>query len=456
MSANASTGRLPRRTFLRGMGSVIALPMLFSLPARLLANTTAPATPFGCTPAGNPLRVGFIYHPNGVIHENWFPASAGALKQLPPTLEPLSELREHVQVLSGLKHDNANGNGDGAGDHARANATFLTGAQARKTGGEDIMAGTSIDQVLARKMEGVTPLPSLELSCSSRRKTGSCDSGYSCAYQYNLSWRTPNSPNMPEVNPRMAFERLFGANNAQERHLVAQRWARRQSVLDGVRDDTRRLYRQVSVDERGKLEAYLEAVRSVESRIQTNLDAPRPPEDYDAPVGVPPDHSAYLDAMFDLLALAYSTDSTRVATLMLAHDGSDQTFPEIDVRGSHHQLSHHENDAEKIENLKRIDRFYMEAYSRFLTKLANTPDGESSKLIDSCLLVYGGGISDGNRHNHDNLPVLLAGSGGGQIKGGQHVRYNDTPMCNFYVDLARRFGVELDSFGDSTGQLKLA
>lgn len=459
MSDHFRPSALHRRTFLRGLGSVIALPLLYSAPARLMADAAAPAVkPIGLTPDGNPLRMAFVYHPNGVIQENWFPANVGKLtaETLPHTLQPLAPVLDQVRVVSGLKHQKAFGNGDGAGDHARANATFLTGAQARKTGGKDIHVGTSFDQILARQMEGVTPLPSLELSCSSQRKTGSCDSGYSCAYQFNLSWRAPDTPNVPEVNPRMAFERLFGASDPVQRIAMKERWARRQSVLDGVRDDARRLYRDISTEERDKLAGYLEAVRSVESRIQTNLATPAPPEDFDAPAGIPNERSAYLDAMFDILALALSADCTRVATFMLAHDGSNQSFPEIDVRSGHHNLSHHQNDQNMIEQLKRIDRFYLEAYGRFLEKLAATPDGQSSKLLDNCLIVYGGGISDGDRHNHDNLPVLLAGAGGGGLAGAQQVRYNDDPMCNLYVDLAHRFGVEIDSFGDSAGRLKIS
>ncbi|WP_269539789.1 DUF1552 domain-containing protein [Cerasicoccus fimbriatus] len=456
MSTPIPSQALHRRTFLRGLGSVVALPLFYSLPGSALAESLAPAVkPIGLTPDGKPLRMGFIYHPNGVINENWFPAATGKLSSLPPTLEPLAGVINNVRVVSGLKHDKAAGNGDGAGDHARANATFLTGMQARKTGGEDIQIGQSIDQVLARKMDGVTDLPSMELSCSRQRKTGSCDSGYSCAYQYNLSWRTPTTPNVPEVNPKQAFERIFGASDPTKRRQIEERWARRQSVLDGVRDDTRRLYRQLSAEERDKLASYLESVRAVESRIQSNLEMPRPPEDYELPVGIPADYSEYLDAMFDIMALAFASDCTRVATFMLAHDGSNQIFPEIDIRSGHHNLSHHENDGSKIEQLKKIDRFYLEAYARFLEKLAATPDGENGRLLDSCLLVYGGGISDGNRHNHDNLPVLLAGETKA-IGGGEHVRVNHEPMCNLYIDLAERFGVGMQSFGDSTGRLRMA
>jgi len=442
-----------RRQFLRGLGASIALPFFYSMPGRLLANPGPGISSLASTADGNPLRMAFVYHPNGVIPGNWFPSKTGRLDSLPPTLEPLAEVVDSVRVLSGLNHQKAYGNGDGAGDHARANATFLTGAQAKKTGGEDIFLGQSIDQVIAERLEGLTPLPSLELSCSGRRRTGTCDSGYSCAYQYNLSWRSPDQPNVPEVNPRAVFERLYGSKDPLEQRHTAERWARRQSVLDGVRDDARRLYKTVSVDERDKLSAYLESVRAVEQRIESKKMAPQPPPGYEMPAGVPKAFSEYLDVMYELMALAFQTDMTRVATFLPAHDGSNKKFPEIDVRSGHHHMSHHKGEETLIEQIKKVDRFYVEAYARFLERLANTPDGTNGTLLDNSMIVYGGGIRDGNRHDHSNLPVLLAGKGGGALRGGDHLDLDDRPMCNLYVELANRMGVEINSFGDSTGRL---
>ncbi|MEO0796474.1 MAG: DUF1552 domain-containing protein [Verrucomicrobiota bacterium] len=453
MSTDQPSTPLPRRAFLRNLGVSIALPMLSSMPSRLLAEATPLVKPVGVTPDGTPLRMAFVYHPNGVIPSTWYPETTGKLDVLPPTLEPLKELTNSVRVISGLNHEKAEANGDGAGDHARANATFLTGMQAKKTGGQDIRIGTSIDQIVARELDGITPLSSMELSCSGQRTTGSCDSGYSCAYQYNLSWRNPNTPNPPESNPRAAFERLFGDSDPNEKRRILERWARRQSVLDGVRDDARTLYRQVSAEDRDKLAAYLDAVRAVEQRVEAVSATPDPPEHVEAPRGIPGAYSEYLDVMYEMMAIAFETDMTRVTTFMLAHDGSNRTFPEIDVRSGHHQLSHHKNEADKIEQLKKIDRFYVDAYARFLKRMRDTKDVSGKSLLDSSIIVYGGGIRDGNKHDHGDLPVLLSGGGGGTIQGGDHFDAQGVPMCNLYVELAQRMGVNIDSFGDSSGRL---
>lgn len=455
MNAKPKETSLPRRAFLRTTGAVIALPLLQSWPARLTADAVSPIKPLAMTPDGRPLRLAFVYHPNGVIMPNWRPGSAGKLSNLPPSLEPFDGLRDSLTVVSGLKHDKARANGDGPGDHARATGTFLTGVQLKKTGGKDIQAGISIDQMIANPLQDVTPLPSLELSCSNRRRSGTCDSGYSCAYQYNLSWRSPDSPNTPEVNPRDAFARLFGAADPVGRQRIQERWHRRQSVLDSVSDDTRRLYRQVSVEERGKLDAYFESIRAVERRIAGQEATPQVPDDFTPPAGIPPSYREYLDVMYDIMALAFETDATRVVTFLQAHDGSSRKFPELGISDGHHQLSHHKQEQDKIEKLKQIDRFYTEAFARFVERLSETADGPGGSLLDSSIIVYGGGISDGNRHNHDDLPVLLAGKGGGLIDGERHIKYNNEPMCNLYLDLAKRMGVELPRFGDSTGNLRM-
>ncbi|WOO41856.1 DUF1552 domain-containing protein [Rubellicoccus peritrichatus] len=454
MKAKQNNNSLPRRAFLRATGAAVALPLLQSWPTRLAAETLTP-TPLAMTPDGRPLRLAFVYHPNGVIMPNWRPEKIGQLSKLPVSLEPFEKVKDSLTVVSGLKHDKARANGDGAGDHARANGTFLTGVQLKKTGGKDIRAGISIDQMIARQLQDVTPLPSLELSCSNQRRSGSCDSGYSCAYQYNLSWRAPDSPNTPEVNPRDAFARLFGAADPTGQSRLKERWNRRQSVLDSVSDDTRRLYREVSVEERGKLDAYFESIRAVERRISAQQATPELPDDFNPPAGIPSSYAEYLDVMYDIMALAFETDATRVVTFLQAHDGSGRKFPELGISEGHHQLSHHQKEAAKIEKLKLIDRFYTEAFGRFLERMADTPEGPGGSLLDSSVIIYGGGISDGNRHNHDDLPVLLAGKGGGLLKGERHVQYNNEPMCNLYLDLAKRMGVELPRFGDSTEHLRM-
>ncbi|MGJ8654420.1 MAG: DUF1552 domain-containing protein [Opitutaceae bacterium] len=443
---NSPQRTIPRRTFLRGMGSVVALPFLQSLvPAQSLkaAGTNAAA----------PTRMAFIYHPNGVIQENWQPGAAGRLADtLSRTLKPLDPLRRYVNVISGLEHKNANANGDGPGDHARANATFLTGAQAKKTGGQDIYLGRSFDQVAADHLSAGNRFRSLELSATNNRSSGVCDSGYSCAYQYNISWQNERTPLPPQVNPREIFKQLFGASDPREVALMEHRMTRQKSVLDSLRGDTARLNRKISTEDREQLEEYYTSLRAVEQRLQTSqFDANDIPTDFILPDGIPASYSEYLDTMYDLMLLAFRSDSTRVISFLQAHDGSGRTFPELGIRSGHHQLSHHKGDLQKIENLKAIDEFYLQAFARFLGKLANTQDGAGSTLADSCMIVYGGSISDGNRHNHSNLPVILAG---GAIEGNRHLKFKNEPMCNLYRTMLDKAGSPIASFGDSTGLLR--
>ncbi len=436
-----------RRAFLRGMGSIIALPFLESLvPLRSLQ--AAPSSP----PSTAPTRMAFIYHPNGVIQKNWRVSSNQRLtNSLPRTLKPLEPLRKYVNVISGLEHQNANANGDGPGDHARATATFLTGVQAKKTGGDDIYLGRSFDQVAADYLSHGSRFRSLELSATNRRRSGICDSGYSCAYQFNFSWQNERTPMPPQVNPRSVFKQIFGAKDPRELALMEDRMSRQKSVLDTLRHDTARLNRKISSEDRNQLEEYFTSLRAVENRLQTSTFDPNEiPEDFDVPRGIPASYSEYLDTMYDLMLLAFHTDSTRVITFLQAHDGSGRSFPELGITSGHHQLSHHKGAEDKIEHLKDIDEFYLQAFARFLTKLANTKDGEGRTLADSCMLVYGGGISDGNRHNHNNLPILLAG---GAIEGNRHLQFEDKPMCNLYRTLLDRSGNPISSFGDSTGLL---
>lgn len=438
----------PRRTFLRGMGSLVALPFLESLvPLQSLKAATASSE------ASVPTRMAFIYHPNGVIQENWQPGAAGRLTDsLSRTLKPLDPLRPYVNVVSGLEHKKANANGDGAGDHARANATFLTGAQAKKTGGEDIHLGRSFDQVAADHLSEGSRFRSLELSASNRRTSGVCDSGYSCAYQYNIAWQNERTPLPPQVNPREIFKQLFGASDPHELALMEHRMQRQKSVLDSLRGDTARLNRKISSEDREQLEAYYTSLRTVERRLQTKLFDPNDlPKDFKLPDGIPAAYSEYLDTMYDLMLLAFQTDSTRVITFLQANDGSGRTFPELDIRAGHHQISHHKGDVTKIEQLKSIDEFYLQAFARFLEKLTTTIDGAGRNLADSCMIVYGGSISDGNRHKHNNLPVILAG---GAIEGNRHLQYKDEPMCNLYCTMLDKAGVQVPRFGDSSGLLQ--
>ncbi|MGA0845029.1 MAG: DUF1552 domain-containing protein [Luteolibacter sp.] len=430
-----------RRSFLKGLAASIALPAFPGLAATHSHRLARSA---------NPLRMAFIYAPNGVNLSRWLPSDG---THLSPTLASLAPLKEHFSLLRHLNQDNAFANGDGPGDHARANATFLTGVQARKTSGSDIRAGLSVDQVAANWIGKQTRLPSLELSTDPPRRSGGCDSGYSCAYQFNLSWRSESTPAPAERDPRMVFEKLFGGGDIHENKL---RRARQKSVLDFVSDDAKRMAGRLDANDRGKLDEYLTAVRELESRIENaekfNVSVP----EHLRPTGIPDSYREHIRTMYELLALAFETDSTRIGTFMLAHDGSNRTFHEIGVADAHHQLSHHRGNTKALESIARIDEFYVAEFARFLGRLNSTRDATGRSLLEDSMIVYGSGISDGNRHNHDDLPLLLAGHGGGTLTPGRSiVAPKDTPMCNLYLSMLDRMGVSLKRFGDSTGQLEI-
>lgn len=440
---------LPRRTFLKGLGTLVALPMLeaMSAPTRLLASGNAASGTL-------PRRLAFIYIPNGANMEDWTPAAAGPDYKLPYILEPLEPLQADFQVLSGLACDKARPHGDGPGDHARASAAFLTGCQARKTKGADIKAGVSVDQIAAEKLGKYTRLPSLELSSDKGRIAGECDSGYSCAYQFNLSWKAESTPMPPEMDPRLVFDRLFTSGiEGESGENRARRDLYDRSILDFVSEDARRLKARLGYTDRHKLDEYLTAVRELEQRIhQTEKFAATQP-DFVRPTGVPRQYEEHLGLMYDLMALAFQSDTTRVATFITAHDGDDRPYPFIGVPDGHHTLSHHQNDPAKKEKIAKINRFHVEHFARFLARLKSVKEGEGT-LLDQCMIVYGGAIGDGNRHNHDNLPVLLAGHGGGALHPGRHLKLDrETPMTNLYLAMLDRVGVPAQRIGDSTGKL---
>lgn len=445
-----------RRNFLRGMGVCLTLPALESLmPARALA--AAKSEPLVATTAtGAPLRTAFLYIPNGVNYDLWKPQGAGKDYQLNETHQVLAPLKEHFQIFSGFEHKNGWAGGDGPGDHARANATILTGARPKKTAGSDIRLGVSIDQVIAQHVKNETRFSSLELSCDGVRKSGSCDSGYSCAYQFNLSWRSETTPMAPESNPRHVFERFFGAGTGAEREKnYRERIARQRSVLDFIADDARKLSSSLGRNDQHKLDEYLTGVREMERRIElAEKPVELPESEFEIPAGVPADYAEHIRLMCDMLVLAFQTDSTRVATFLMAHDGSNRSFKEIGVSEGHHYLSHHQSDAEKLEKIARIDRFYADQFAYFLHKLQQTKDVDGRTLLDNSMIVYCAGLCDGNRHNHDNLPVILAGHGGGALTTGRHVDLGEkTPMTNLFVRMLDTLNVPVDQFGDSTGSL---
>jgi hypothetical protein len=451
-----------RRRFLRGLGVSIAVPLLESL--RPLAGQGALAhaaddagSRLATTAGGAPLRVAHIYFPNGAIPENWWPeGSPGEKYQLSKTLEPLADLRGQFQILSGLECRAADPGPDGGGDHARAGGSFLTGVRSRKSQ-SNIQSGVSIDQVIAKQVGHLTPLPSLELSCDAVHRTGSCDSGYACAYSYNLSWSSPTSPVAAEVNPRLAFERMFGIGAASAgKQTLEQRRAQRKSVLDFVIDDARSLDRSLAREDRDKLDGYLSSLREVERRIQTAESRPQPDAGSSPrmPRGIPTDYQEHVGLMFDMLVLAFQADQTRVATLMLAHEGSNRPMPFLGIAEGHHELSHHNNKAEAIEKVKQIDRWYVQQFSAFLRKLSELRDSDGTSLLHNSMVLYGSGISDGNRHWHTNLPIVLAGSGGGTLTPNRYHSVGVQPVTNLYLGLADRMGCRgVTSHGDSTGPL---
>lgn len=446
-----------RRHFLRGVGTCIALPALGSLrPGTLLAAESS-AAQLATTPTGAPLRTAFVFFPNGSIPSGWWPSEPGSGDEfkLSPTLEPLAAVKDYVQVLGGLDHQAAEPGPDGAGDHARGNGTFLTGVRLRKSA-TDIHAGVSIDQMIANRLGHVTRFPSLELTGDVRRQTRGCDSGYACAYQYNISWSSPTTPMTPEANPRLVFERLFGAGPPGERSAnLERRRQQQQSVLDFVLQDARAMRRRLDSRDREKIDQYLHGVREVELGIDRaerfgKFEDPG----VETPAGIPQDYEEYLGLMYDMLVLAFQTDTTRVATFLLAHDGSNRSFEQIGISEGHHDLTHHQNRESWIEKVQEIDRWYVRQFARFVKKLHETKDVDGNSLLDNSMIVYGGGNADANRHTHSNLPIVMAGGGGGSVTPGRYISYGSQPATNLFLSMADRVGVTgLDRFGDSTGRL---
>jgi len=446
---------LSRRHFLRGLGVSLALPALESLaPWRAWAGTAGPK--LATTASGAPLRTAFVFFPNGAIPSAWWPAEDSQELAASQTLKPLAPLQQHCQLLGGLEHLAANAGPDGGGDHARGNSVFLTGVRLKKSA-TDIRAGISIDQVMAKEVGHLTRFASLELTCDTARNSGACDSGYACAYQYNISWSSPNTPMAPEGNPRMVFERLFGAGSPGQRaDNMKRRQQEQRSVLDFVLEDARGMQRRLARNDQEKLDQYLTGVREIETRIQKAERFGQVPDPVvDTPAGIPQDYGAYLQLMYDMLVLAFQTDSTRIATMLLAHDGSNRSFPEIGVSEGHHDLSHHFNNEEKIRKVAEIDLWYAKQFAKFLEKLENTKDVDGQSLLHNSMILYGGGNADANRHTHSNLPLVLAGAGGGQLRTGRYVRHGSRPTTNLFLSMAHRLGMQkLERFGDSTAPLE--
>ena len=444
---------LTRRHFLRGVGVGVVLPFFGSLrPAQLFAESEPK---LATTASGAPLRTAFVYFPNGAIPSVWWPTGEGTDFKLSRTLAPLEPLRSDVQVLGGLDQKNAEPGPDGAGDHARGGGTFLTSVRLRKSA-TDIHAGVSFDQVLAKEYGHLTRFPSLELSCEAAPRTGNCDSGYSCAYQFNLAWSSPTTPKAPESNPRLVFERLFGAGKPGERQANLER--RRQedrSVLDFVLDDARAMQQRLDGQDKQKLDQYLTSVREIETRIRKSQqmgDAKDP--GVETPAGIPSDYPAHVQLMCDLMVLAFQTDSTRVATMLFAHDGSNRSFDHIGISEGHHDLTHHQNRKDWIDKVADIDLWYAKQFAKLLEKMKAVKDSDGASLLHNSMIVIGSGNADANHHTHSNLPMLLAGAGGGALKPGRYVKHGSKPAANLFLGLAKAAGMsKLDRFGDSTAPL---
>src|SRR3989454_6103547 len=450
---------LSRRHFLRGLGACMALPTFETLrPFGVFAADAKAAGRLAVSPTGAPLRMAFVYFPNGAIPANWWPSGEGKDLELNRTMQPLQNVKERLQILGGLDHVNATPGPDGAGDHARASGTFLTGVRVKKTAGADIHAGISIDQVAANQIGHLTRFPSVELTCDAVRKSGNCDSGYSCAYQYNLSWRSPTQPVAPEPNPRLLFERLFGAGAPGERkESLKRRQEQQRSILDFVLDDARSLQRQLAARDKQKLDEYLGSVREIEKRIEhaERFDAIADPS-VETPAGIPVSFQDYIQIMYDMMVLVFQTDSTRIATFLLANEGSNRAFPEIGIAEGHHFLTHHRNKQEMIDKVAEIDLWYMKQFARFLEKMEQTKDVDGSSLLHNSMIVYGSGNADGNRHTHVNLPVLLAGRGGGATKSGRYLKLKPTPLTNLFLSMADYAGARgIEKHGDSTGRVEV-
>ena len=435
--------RLNRRTVLRGVGTAMSLPLLDIMqPAFASAQATAPT------------RMAFIFFPNGAIMDRWTPKGEGSQFELNETMTSLQAHKDDLLIVSGLAQHHARANGDGGGDHARNASAFLTGAQPRKTSGADIQAGMSIDQAAAAIVGQQTRLPSLELGIERGRNAGSCDSGYSCAYSTNISWRTPTTPTSKEINPRLAFERLFGTRESVANEERRNRY--RKSILDFVADDAKKLQGQLGGSDRQKVDEYFSSVREIEQRIdRANHLRPTEIPDMNLPEGVPAELTEHLRLMYDILLLAFQTDSTRIATFMVGDAGCNRTYREVDVKDGHHELSHHRDDKDKIAQIARIDRYLVDQFAAFLTRMKAVKEGEGN-LLDNSMILYGSAISDGMRHSHDNLPIVVAGKGGGTIRSGRVLKCSkETPLNNLFLSMSERAGAPIEKLGDSTGRLEI-
>ncbi len=439
---------IPRRMFLRGMGAAVGLPFLDAM---------VPALAFGqAKPPKAPLRMAFAYVPNGIIMDGWNPTYEGPLGELPRILKPFEPLKEDILLLGNLTHNTGRALLDGAGDHGRCCGSYLTGIQVKKTT-VDIKAGLSCDQIVARHLADKTRFPSLEVGMEDSRQAGDCDSGYSCAYTNNLAWKSETQPLPPILNPRALFERLFGNGVILTPEAKARRADYRRSILDFVGEDTRRLEATLGPTDKRKLDEYLSSIREVEQQIDKaeRTNAQIDPH-MEKPYGIPADFSEHFKLMTDMITIALQADLTRVVTFLITHEGTSRPYRELDIADGHHPCTHHQGKPDLIEKVTRINSYHAKQMAAWVTKLKNTREGDGS-LLDHMMLVYGAGLSDGNRHLHEDLPTMIVGNAGKTIKTGRRVVYRrETPMCNLHLAMMDRMGVHMEHFGDATGSINLA
>ncbi len=439
---------ISRRTMLRAAGVTLGLPLLDSMvPAQ---------TQLAKTAASPKVRMGLCFIPHGAVMTNWTPAEVGAMTKMSRTLAPLEPYRDHVTVVSNLAHKMAapGGPGDNGGDHTRSPAVFLNGVHPKRTDGADIQAGVTIDQMAAAQIGQETPLPSLELATEDfSGLVGSCDVGFSCTYMNTISWCTPTTPLPMEINPRVVFDRMFGDGATVEERLA--RIQQQRSILDAIQSQVQRLQGKLGASDRTRVSEYLETVREIERRIQLSekqnsnsaLAVPG------TPTGIPDDHQEHSKLMFDLMAIAFQTDITRVSSFMMAREVSYRTFPMLGISEGFHPASHHQNNADRLENLTKINTYHVSLVAHLLNRLKSTPDGDGT-LLDHSIILYGSGMSNSNVHDHSPLPVLVAGGAAGKLKGGRHLKYEpETPMANLLLSLLDKAGIKKESVGDSTGLL---
>ncbi|HLK50016.1 MAG TPA: DUF1552 domain-containing protein [Bryobacteraceae bacterium] len=435
---------LSRRTVLRGMGTAVALPLLDAmLPALAPAAAAVPVR-----------RFGVVYHPNGVIYDQWLPKGAGANFELSPTLKSLEPFKDQLIVITGLFSDQAEALGDGGGDHSRACGSYLTGVHVNKSD-TNVVNAISMDQIAAKTFERETQLSSLQMTVDENSLLGSCDLGYSCAYSSTLSWLTPTLPLMAENNPRVLFQRMFGSSDSTDPRVREARLRQDHSLLDSVNDRVRQLQRQLGAADNRKMNDYLASLRDVERRIQkAEEQSSKELPDVPQPAGIPEKFEDHVRLLYDLQLLAFQSDLTRVITFMYGREQTGRPYPQIGVPEPHHPLTHHQNNPEKMDKCAKIQRYHVSLFAEYLDKLRKTPDGDGT-LLDHVILLYGSGISNSDRHTHGPLPAFLAGGGAGALKGGRHLVYPEhTPLTNLQLTLLNKLGVPAEKLGDSNGRFK--